>query len=422
MQEFSSGFGSFLNQIAIFIAVPVLVVIAWNLWVSYINTLFLNGIKWVLLEIKPPKDVFKSPVAMELMLNALYQTGGTGNFFDKYWKGNLRNYFSLEIVSVEGKIRFFIRTNAKFQKIIETQIYAQYPQAEVKEVPDYTLQVPEFTKHADLSLWGCRFVLTKEDAYPIKTYVDYGLDRAVGSLEEEERIDPITPTLEYMGSIGAGEQVWFQIIVRADTSRFTVKNDKGEEESGKSWKDSARALIKKLRKEMTTQKDGDVTTTVRETRGQSAIIESIERNLNKFGFDAGIRAIYLAKKENFNADMIAGLTGAVRQYNSSELNGFKPEGPTAFDFPWQDLLGNRIIEKKAKLLSAYKKRYFFYRPFDFFDIKSYFTSPGRNGEKPFILTTEELATMYHLPGRVAETPTFTRIEAKKAEPPANLPI
>jgi hypothetical protein len=41
---------------------------------------------------------------------------------------------------------------------------------------------------------------------------------------------------------------------------------------------------------------------------------------------------------------------------------------------------------------------------------------------PFVLNTEELATIYHFPGRVAETPTFGRIEAKKGEPPSNLPI
>jgi hypothetical protein len=38
------------------------------------------------------------------------------------------------------------------------------------------------------------------------------------------------------------------------------------------------------------------------------------------------------------------------------------------------------------------------------------------------MTTEELATIYHFPGDVSKTPTLSRITAKKAEPPANLPI
>ena len=55
-------------------------------------------------------------------------------------------------------------------------------------------------------------------------------------------------------------------------------------------------------------------------------------------------------------------------------------------------------------------------------IGHYFSTPVERGEKPMLLSTEEIATLWHLPGRVAETPTFTRIESKKAEPPANLPI
>jgi hypothetical protein len=40
----------------------------------------------------------------------------------------------------------------------------------------------------------------------------------------------------------------------------------------------------------------------------------------------------------------------------------------------------------------------------------------------FVLNTEELATMFHFPGGVAATPTFNRIESRKAEAPTNLPV
>jgi hypothetical protein len=397
--------------------------VAWNLWLTYLQTQFLRGIKWVLLEIKPPKEVFKSPAAMELVLNSLYQTGGTGNWYDKYWKGNLRNYFSLEIVSTEGKIHFYVRTPEKFRKIIESQIYAQYPQAEVTESKDYTADIPAFTKDGPISLWGCNFELTnKEEVIPIKTYVEYGLDRAVGSLEEEQRIDPITPTLEFMGSIGVGEHMWVQILVRAATGRFVVKKD-GVEEAGKAWTDRVKQVIKDMNAALVEKdKEGKVINNRRATKGETAVIEAIERNANKLGFDTGIRAVYVTKKENFDANRISGVTGIFRQYNTVDYNGFKPSGTTSFDFPWQDLGGTRIIKKKGKILKAYKGRGFFYGGFDFDKISKYFTHPNESGGKPFILSTEELATLFHLPGRVAETPTFTRIESKKGEPPANLPI
>lgn len=421
----SATSSSILSQIGIFIALPILIIMAWNLWLTYIQTVFLKSLKWKLLEIKPPKDIFKSPAAMELVLNSLYQTGGTGNWFDKHWKGNLRNYFSLEIVSEEGSIHFYIRTIEKFRKIIESQVYAQYPQAEVLEVEDYVNNLPDFSRDAPISLWGCDFILTKDDPYPIKTYVDYGLDKAVGSLEEEQRVDPITPMLEFIGSIGIGEHIWFQINVRADTARFTIKKD-GKEEGGKKWTDKAKEVIKELNdklKEKEKDAEGKTTTTTRRaTKGELNVIEAIERNANKFGFDTGIRAIYVTKNENFDANRIGGVTGMVRQYNTNDFNSFKPSGTTSFDFPWQDLFGNKIIKKKKYILSDYKNRDFFYGSFNFKKIKKYFTHPNKSGNNPFILSTEELATIFHLPGRVSETPTFTRIEAKKGEPPVNLPI
>lgn len=421
---------AFITLIVLIIAFPILATLAWNLWLSYIQTVFLRGMKWKVLEIKPPKDVFKSPLAMELVLNSLYQTGGTGNWYDKYWKGNLRQYFSLEIVSTEGSIKFFIRTPDKFRKLIESQVYAQYPQAEVREVEDYAVKMPDFEKGGPITLWGTNLVLTKDDPYPIKTYIDYGLDKAVGSLAEEERIDPITPTLEFMGSIGAGEHVWMQIIIRAATDRFTITKKKdGKEvvEENKKWTDAAKDIITKFNdglkeKEKDAEGKEKVIGNRRATKGELAVIESIERNANKLGFDAGIRVMYVTNSDTFDANRIASLTGMLRQYNTVDFNGFKPSGATSFDFPWQDFMGNKIIKKKKDLLEEYKGRDFLYGVFDFTKITTYFTHPNRSGGKAFILSTEELATLFHLPGRVAETPSFERIESKKGEAPGNLPI
>jgi len=415
---------SFLKDcIEIIIILPLLVYFAWNLWMSYVQTLFLRSIKWTLLEIKPPKEVFKSPLAMELVLNSLYQTGGHGNWLQKYWQGKVRNWFALEIVSIEGNIHFYIRTPSGFKKLIESQIYAQYPQAEVTEVEDYTAAVPDFAKGGPIGLFGTNLILTKDDPYPIKTYIDFGLDRAVGSLDEEQRIDPITPMLEFMGSIGIGEQIWFQIIVRGDTKRFTIKNKDGVDEEGKGWTDKAKDIIKAFNAGLTEKdKEGKTIATRRATKGELGVIEAVERNASKFGFDAGIRTIYLTAADKFDANRIAGVTGMVRQYNSSDFNSFRPDGVTGFDFPWQDMTGNKIVKKKNDMLQAYKARAWFYGGFDLKKPQKYFTYPEKSGAKPYILSTEELATMFHLPGRVAETPSFTRIEATKAEPPANLPM
>src|SRR5690606_678400 len=114
-----------------------------------------------------------------------------------------------------------------------------------------------------------------------------------------------------------------------------------------------------------------------------------------------IRAVYLAPKENFDGMNITGLTGVMKQYNSFSLNGFKPTNMTGFDNPWEDFSGNRTLRKKREMLDAYIHRSWFYAPY---------VRPH------FVLTSEELATIFHFPGRVSETPSLGRIESLKSEP------
>ncbi len=415
--------GAFFNFAGIFIVLVFLVVLAWNLWMHYINKLYINSVDWVLLEVIPPKEVFKSPQAMELVLNSLYG-GDATNWYLKYWKGELGQVYSLEIASIEGKVHFYARFHKKFRKGFESQLYAQYPQAVVKEVEDYTRSVPSFKKDGSINLFGYMMALAKDDPYPIKSYIDYGLDRAVGSLEEAERIDPITPVLETMGSIGKGEQIWMQIIMQKEIKRHTIKGEKGEE-TGKSSKDKARAILSELKQKqkIVDKETGKVTSADRPSKGEQSVVEAIERHMNKPGFDCGIRVIYLADKEHFSGNTITAFTGMFRQFTSEDLNTLKLSGLTKPpDEPWKDLGNRKMNKKKKEILADYKERDYFYGWFNFKKLKKYFHAPASLGEKPMLLSTEEIATLWHLPGRVAETPTFARIEATKAEPPTNLPI
>ena len=146
------------------------------------------------------------------------------------------------------------------------------------------------------------------------------------------------------------------------------------------------------------------------TDEQKETINAIQRNVSKPAFETMIRGIYMAQPDSFNPVNIAGLTGAFKQFGSGNLNGFAPKFTTSLDYPWPDYKGRRLLGMKKDILAAYKRRSFFHPPYRYF------------GGKPFILTTEELATLFHFPGGVASTPTFSRIVSKKGEAPANLPI
>lgn len=371
----------------------------WRNWVKFVRMQFLSEQEYCLLEFRMPKEITKSPVAMEVFINALYQTSGEGNWFDKFWKGGMRAWFSLEMVSIEGQVRFFIWTRKNLKKIIETQLYSQYPDVEVAEVEDYAKDVVYDPSKMDL--WGTYFVKARDSFYPIKTYVDYGLDK---DPKEELKIDPITPVIELLGSLGQGEQMWIQIVIRAH--REELKKP-GTWFGKTDWKHFAMLEIKtKMKRD---KGDGEVMDKL--TKGEKNAIDAIEKSISKAPFDAGIRALYIADKEVYNKGNQGGLVGSMRQYGSNDLNGFKPDKTTGFDYPWQDITGRKLVKKKEHILKSYKERGFFkplYKPKDV--------------GGAFILSAEELATIYHFPGKVASTPTFTRLPSRKADAPSNLPI
>jgi hypothetical protein len=145
------------------------------------------------------------------------------------------------------------------------------------------------------------------------------------------------------------------------------------------------------------------------TPGQIEKIKALERSRGKFPFEVAIRGFYIGKNEAFNPISITGLVGSFRQYNSNNLNGFKLGWYTDPDEPWRDFRRMRRNRMEIEMLEAYK-------------LRSFFRGPFRNFEgKPIILMTEELATIFHLPGSVSQTPTLSRILSKRSEPPSNLP-
>jgi len=391
------------SDLAVFWAPIVFGFFFWKVWVHYIRTDYLANIKWVMLEVHLPKEIYKPPQVMEFVLVALDQAR-SGSFYEKWWVGLVPPWFSLEIVSIGGNVRFFIRAQLFYKNIIESRIYSQFPEVELSEAPDYANISPPGEGH-DVSLFGVEFKLTEPDPLPIKTYVDYEMNK--GYMDEKQRFDPMTPMLEFLGSIGPDEQVWVQILVQAHKKRYKKENG-----GIGDWRDEGKDFIKKLTQgEKKKLKEGEKPEKPQLTKAQNDNIAAIERNMSKVGFDCGIRAIYMAKPGKFNIGHIPNLTGMFKQFNSSGLNGFKTANGTGFNRPWEEVdkwLGiHRLGLVRRKFFDAYRRRSYFYPPYK---------------RKPFVLSVEELATIFHFPSAIAETPTLERIESKKSEPPANLPV
>jgi hypothetical protein len=392
-----------------FVWLPVLLgIVLWDVWVTYRRTQFLAAKTYIVLEIKLPREIFKSPRAAEFFISSLYSTIGEGNWYEKYWKGSVRSWFSLELASIDGEIHFFIWTQKGDKSKIEANLYSQYPGIEVYEVPDYTLPVsynPETT-----GMWATEFDLTEKDYFPIKTYIDYGMDK---DPKEEYKIDPMTPLIDFLGSLSRGQQVWIQIIARAHVKEDT--DPKTGEKVDLKWKKGATGAIKDIITEAKGEKDKEgklIPGTGRYlTDGETEKIKALERSVSKNGFDVGIRVVYIAPKDIFNMGNVGGIVGGIMHFNSP-LNGFKPARGAApkhsnIFLKWKDRPKKTIDAEKQHLLDAYKRRAYFFPPFK---------SPH------MVLNTEELATLYHFPGGVSVTPAFSRIGSKKSDAPSNLPI
>lgn len=342
---------------------------------------------------------------MEMVLDGIWEDV-ISSITGAYLYGHARDVFSLEIASIGGQVKFFIWAFPKWKHVIESRIYNHYPGAEVVEAEDYATKIIFDPKTMNLS--GITTRLTKPDIYPIKTYVDFGLDKT--DKEQEQIIDPLTPILEYLGTLKPGENQWIQILIQGHRKesfqdvRLFTKPD---------WKENIKDEIEKfIKKESFIEAEkGKPPSLLNLTKTQNETINAIERNAAKLAFNTMFRMVYVAPKE-ISVSRTVGIIGAMRQLGSRTLlNGIRPHRfIPGIVYPWEDVFDIKRIYRQKTLLEAYKRRSVFNPPF-----KNVFG-------KPYVLTTEELATIFHFPGATATTPTLVRVSSKKAEAPSNLPV
>jgi hypothetical protein len=418
------------------------------------------------LEITLPKEIHKSPAAMEFLFNALNQ--GLGHevkdlpisdlwegeydlttawkklrqkYYAKYTKGSVRMWYSLEIASFEGVIKFYVVAVAKHAEIAKSYIYSQFPEVEIREVEDYLLPF-EYKGHLDKDaknlIYLGRYSLTEKDYLPIKTYVDYGLDKA----KEEDKIDPLTPLLESMAGAGPGEFFFYQLLIRT-----TINDD---------WKKD-------------TQKRIDEIMGIKEVDGKKVVerniaqltprekheLEILEKNIEKAGFDVIPRFIYFAQKEKFSMPRgVMPVVNGFKAFNKEGYNKFGFETATVdSDTPFLDKYSLKTDGTRKYYWQMFKMRTGFYfeaegdymsfhdiwsgywkkkkkvgnyaaKAFLYEDVPEFLfpelRGPGAGGS--FVLNTEELATLFHFPGKTFRNEAGKVASIKKEEAPFNLPI
>jgi len=394
---------------------------AWKMWIVLQRSEFIANQKYLLLEIKPPRNLVKTPIAMEAFLSSIHLTGGESTWYMRF-RGGTRPFFSLELASFEGQVHFFIWARAGLRRIIESQLYAQYPGVQIVEAPDYTRRIP--VNPEEWKVWGCDFVHTAPDPLPIKTYIEYGLDKVQ---KEPEQVDPLANLIEFMGSVGKGEYLWLQFIIRAHKGEKYGTTPAGNASSKRNaagkpytWRDEGKELIEEIRKSARNPYIDPVTGEERPgfpnpTKGESEKMAAIDRNTSKLGFDVGARGIYISRPEHFDVNTISHLIALFKPFTTEGWNGINS---TAWlkrfdDYPWEIGAEKKKNLYRREIVEAYRRRQFFYDPF---------FEGGKHMKDAMVMSTEELATVFHIPSQSSHAPGLVRIHSTTREAPTDLPI
>lgn len=370
---------------------------------------WVKGLQWVLLEVVPSRNIESGPKLMESIYAGLTGVLTTYNVFDTYLKGAFTDRFSLELVGEDGKAHFYIRTMKKYRNLVEAQVYAQYPDAEIIQVPDYTTRFPKVVPNKYWDLWGTDFEFIMAAPFPIRTYDKFEED-ITGTM-----IDPMAALVEVIGTLSPGQNIWLQYVL---------------EPLPEKWKNEQIAVINKLKGVETPVKKGflgdmmDVFFSLgkallapvefkaaekkdqpplefRLTPVEKEILKAVEENLGRNSFKVKMRFLYLGKRESFDKTYVSAFIGAIKQFNDLNMNQVKPNDTSK-------TYANYLFKKERQ---AMRQR------------KIYNRYKSRNMDGALVVfSTKELATVFHFPDLGVKSPSVLRTASKLGTAPPNLPV
>lgn len=284
--------------------------------------------------------------------------------------------FSFEIVNDKWSIHFYFIIEKHLRDLFENQIYAHYPNVEIKEVKDY-LNNTKKRYFWDLKLFN--FYL-----YPIKTYTDF-----------KEDIDPFSSITSALNKAN-NKTVSFMQVNFSPIEDSSWKNEKILEMlSSKYPKAIKNFLISKYYKYLKLFFTPflyifkflglvliPTTSSKKKWEEKKTIDTNIAKKITWFWFKCSIRI-------------------GVENENEASARVWIKEILTALNFftiAWQNWVALDSIKEDNSILS---KRY---------------------NTKNIIFNSAELAWFVHLPTLYVQTPWINWITTKTLEPPQNLPI
>ncbi|HDQ88658.1 MAG TPA: ATP-binding protein, partial [candidate division WWE3 bacterium] len=310
--------------------------------------------------------------------------------------GDNQEFFAFEVVSHgEGGIHFYVTVPRRVGKFVESQIYAQYSKALIKEVPDYCENISSSGSYSLVNL-----ALSKEDFFPLKSFRDL-------------EVDPLSGITSVLSHTKNNELVGVQIVAKprpdnwqADGYKYTKAVRDGVSTKRMKITDEVSSIFASLLSEIGSIIVGILTDFFKEPEAstqshkplnppavrlsptQDLELKSVENKLSKLGYQVQIRILAASADEVIAENNMRSVIASMKQFYTATTNGF---------------VSKSYSGGKEKELDNYCARIL-------------------DESRSFTLNTEELAAVFHLPSAAISTPNMSAwVYSKKSEPPAELP-
>ena len=307
----------------------------------------------------------------------------------KAWLLGRKDNFSFEVVASNSKISFYITAPKDRSLYLEQQIHAYYPDASIEEVDDYNAFNPQGT------VLAAYLKANKSFIYPFLDYKDMSSDpmnsliNVMSKLEHDESI-----AIQYV--VRSAKKGWHSVIKNAVLKAYE-KKDIGELRriGGSTISSSVNFIIYDLflgifGSSKKPEKEDNLNNPANKkelTEKEREMLKKMEEKNSKSGLDVNLRVIVSSKDPIKSKTYFANITSAFSEYSYYQYgNSFK--SPVKKN--QKDIVDN-----------------FIYRRF----IES----------QSFLLNTQELVSMYHLPLPHTETPNIDWLTSKTAPAPNNVP-
>lgn len=306
------------------------------------------------------------------------------------YNGKIKNFFfgetffSCEMVVLDGELKFYCVLPRSHKHIFEKQITAFYPNVFVQQEDDYNI----FRDGQYIT--GVQYNLEKDSMFPIKTYKNMGSD-------------PMNGFINAMSNIEKDEGLALQIMLRPvggkwqKAGRAYAKNmasGKGEKKSFWSYLNPISLILFTLETLLSEKSKGAGNEASRNTSVVEEGLKLMEEKNTRSGFESIIRVLSSSANKGRAERNLEAVRSSFAQYSNTDGNKFKKTEYHSM----QNLMKNFVLRSMNQ---------------DWW----YWLSRSK-----MILTSEELASLFHIPEiKLNKSPVIKWMSFKIAPAPADLP-